>query len=67
MTEIDKKAEENIFLKTLHEVTQPFKDLFKASRAMWGLNISYLLEGVTYFGVLSLLAIYFNNFAYGNN
>ena len=63
MTEIDKKAEENIFLKTLHEVTQPFKDLFKASRAMWGLNISYLLEGVTYFGVLSLLAIYFNNFA----
>ncbi len=60
--QIEKKAEENIFLKTLHEVTQPFKDLFKASRAMWGLNLSYLLEGITYFGVLSLLAIYFNNY-----
>jgi MFS family permease len=48
---------------TIQEVTQPFKDLFKSSKAMWGINISYLLEGLTYFGVLSLLAIYFNNYA----
>jgi len=25
-------------------------------------NLSYLLEGLTYFGVVGLLAIYFNNF-----
>ena len=56
-------TEKNIFQQTLQEITQPFKDLFKSSRAMWGLNISYLLEGLTYFGVLSLLAIYFNNYA----
>ncbi len=64
MTEIQvsEKTEENVFNKTFHEVTQPFKDLFKSSQAMWGLNISYLLEGITYFGVLSLLAIYFNNY-----
>ena len=53
----------NIFKQTIQEVTQPFKDLFKSSKAMWGINISYLLEGLTYFGVLSLLAIYFNNYA----
>ena len=33
-----------------------------ASRAHWGINVSYLLEGLTYFGVVGLLAIYFNNF-----
>jgi proton-dependent oligopeptide transporter, POT family len=53
----------NILDQTIKEVTQPFKDLFKSSKAMWGINISYLLEGLTYFGVLSLLAIYFNNYA----
>ncbi len=65
MTEIQiaEKTEKNIFQQTFREVTQPFKDLFKSSQAMWGLNISYLLEGLTYFGVLSLLAIYFNNYA----
>ena len=53
---------EGIFKQTYHEVTQPFKDLFKASRALWGINISYLLEGLTYFGVVGLLVIYFNDF-----
>lgn len=47
---------------TIQEVTQPFKDLMKASRALWGINISYLLEGLTYFGVLGLLAIFFNQY-----
>ncbi len=61
--EISKPVEKNLIRQTLHDVTQPFKDLFKSSQAMWGLNISYLLEGLTYFGILSLLAIYFNNYA----
>jgi MFS family permease len=43
-------------------VTQPFIDLVHASRALWGVNLSYLLEGLTYFGVVGLLAIYFNDF-----
>jgi hypothetical protein len=33
----------------------PFLSLFKASRALWGINLSYFLEGVTYFGMLGLL------------
>jgi hypothetical protein len=49
---------EGVLKQTYREVTQPFKDLFKASRALWGINISYLLEGLTYFGVVGLLVIY---------
>ena len=31
-------------------------------RALWGVNISYLLEGFCYFGVLGYLAMYFNEY-----
>jgi MFS family permease len=48
--------------RTLDEITQPFTDLFRASRALWGINVSYLLEGLTYFGVVGLLAIFFNDY-----
>ncbi len=56
------QPEETVFRRTLREVTQPFIDLFHASRALWGVNLSYVLEGLTYFGVVGLLAIYFNDF-----
>ena len=48
--------------QTLNEITQPFIDLFRANRALWGINLSYLLEGLTYFGVVGLLAIFFNDY-----
>jgi proton-dependent oligopeptide transporter, POT family len=51
-----------IIRSTAREVTQPFIDLVHASRALWGINLSYLLEGLTYFGVVGLLAIYFNDY-----
>jgi len=38
----------------------PFRDLWHAPRALWGINLSYILEGVTYFGAVGLLAIFFN-------
>ncbi len=44
------------------EIAQPFIDRVPVSRALWGVNISYVLEGVTYFGVLGLMAIFFNNY-----
>jgi MFS family permease len=44
------------------EILQPFVDLVHVSRALWAINISYVLEGVTYFGVLALLAIFFNQY-----
>ncbi len=54
--------EESLLNQTIKEITQPFKDLFRSSRALFGVNLSYLLEGLTYFGVIGLLAIYFNDF-----
>jgi POT family proton-dependent oligopeptide transporter len=55
-------AERSVLGQTLHEISQPFADLFRASRALWGINVSYLLEGLTYFGVVGLLAIFFNDY-----
>jgi MFS family permease len=52
----------SIARQTLQEISQPFIDLFHASQALWGINLSYLLEGLTYFGVVGLLAIFFNDY-----
>ena len=46
----------------LREIIDPFANLINAPRALWGINLSYLIEGLTYFGVLGLLAIYFNEY-----
>lgn len=46
----------------LREILDPFINLIRAPRALWGINLSYLLEGLTYFGVLGLLAIFFNQY-----
>nr|HPN38034.1 MFS transporter [Melioribacteraceae bacterium] len=51
---------ENMLKNITKELTQPFIDLAHTSRALFGLNLSYVLEGLTYFGVLSLLAMFFN-------
>lgn len=41
-----------------HEISDPFVALAKAPRALWGVNLAYLLEGLVYFGVLTLLGKY---------
>lgn len=56
------RDEKNTFSNIIWEVTQPFIDLAHTSRALFGLNVSYILEGLTYFGVVGLLAIYFNDY-----
>ena len=53
---------DSIARQTIREITQPFIDLFHSSQALWGINLSYLLEGLTYFGVLTFLAIFFNDY-----
>lgn len=50
------------FKSILKEITQPFIDLTKTSKAMFGINISYLIEGLTYFGIIGLLALFYNNY-----
>ncbi len=44
----------------VRELVQPFIDLGRTSRALFGINLTSMLEGLTYFGVLTLLAIFFN-------
>jgi MFS family permease len=51
-----------ILVNALKEIVQPFIDLAHTSRALFGLNLSYVLEGITYFGIVGLLAIYFNDY-----
>ncbi|MCX7983359.1 MAG: MFS transporter [Bacteroidetes bacterium] len=52
----------SILKQTSNQLIQPFVNLVKAPRALWGINISYFLEGLTYFGIVGLLAIYFNEY-----
>ena len=46
------------------EIVQPFIDLIHAPRALWGINLPYLLEGMCYFGILGYLAIYFSDIVF---
>ncbi len=46
----------------LREIVQPFIDLVHASRALWGVNLGNLIEGLVYFGILNYLAMYFNEY-----
>ncbi len=48
----------------LKEITQPFIDLFHAPRALWGVNLAYVLEGMVYFGMLGYLAMHFSDFIF---
>ena len=48
----------------LKEITQPFIDLIHAPRALWGINLAYVIEGMVYFGMLGYLAIHFSDFVF---
>ncbi|MBU0560979.1 MAG: MFS transporter, partial [Bacteroidetes bacterium] len=56
------RSDQSAVSKIVKELIQPFIDLAHTSRALFGLNLSYVLEGLTYFGVVGLLAIYFNDY-----
>jgi len=43
----------------LREIVQPFIDLVRAPRALWGINLAYFIEGFVYFGIVQYLAMYF--------
>ena len=62
MKEKDNKNSKFQWNRIINELAQPFIDLFHTSRALFGLNLSYVVEGLTYFGVVGLLAIFFNEF-----
>jgi MFS family permease len=41
--------------KTLRELAETFAAFLKAPRALWGVNIPYVFEGLVYFGILTIL------------
>ncbi len=44
------------------KIIQPFADFLKVPKVLWGVNISYMIEGMVYFGILTFLAIFFNDY-----
>ncbi len=48
----------------IREIVQPFVDLVHAPRALWGINLGYMLEGLAYFGVLYYLTMHFSEFVF---
>lgn len=44
----------------LSEILDPFKHFFKVPAALQAVNVSYLIEGLCYFGIITLLAMSFN-------
>lgn len=59
MSDETKPTEPKSLLKV---IVQPFIDLIHAPRALWGINLSYLIEGMVYFGMLGYLVMYFNDY-----
>ncbi len=46
------------FTKGIKEAVDPFKSLLHTSQALWGIYLSYLIEGLVYFGILTILGKY---------
>ena len=51
-TPANKKA---VIKKALSEIGQTFVAFVKAPKALWGINIPYVIEGLVYFGILTIL------------
>jgi MFS family permease len=51
------------FPNPIAELTQSFKALRQAPAAFWHTNMAYWLDGVAYFGMLTLLTMYFHDVA----
>jgi len=54
----ENKSQPSALAQAFKEIAEPFIGLAHSSRSLWGLYISYLLEGLVYFGVLTVLGKY---------
>lgn len=54
----EKKKLNQIIYEAFKELKVTFTAFFKAPRALWGINIPYVLEGLVYFGILTVLGKY---------
>ncbi len=54
----EKKGFKDVIIDSFNELGSTFRAFFKAPRALWGINIPYVLEGLVYFGILTILGKY---------
>ncbi len=60
--EEENSKNESLGHKLYTELCEPFVNLVKAPRALWGVNLAYFLEGLAYFGILGYLAMFINEY-----
>jgi MFS family permease len=67
MTEATATGAKGAIASALDELTSTMRAFVKSPRALWGVNVPYFLEGIAYFGVLTLLMKYLSeNLALGD-
>ncbi len=54
----EKKTAGEVVVDSLRELWQTLVAFVKAPKALWGVNIPYVLEGLVYFGILTILGKY---------
>ncbi len=54
----EKKTAGEVVRESLRELGQTLVAFVKAPKALWGINIPYVLEGLVYFGILTILGKY---------
>jgi len=47
-----------VLSNSFKELKETFRAFFKAPKALWGINVPYVLEGLVYFGILTILGKY---------
>jgi len=58
-TDVEKtKSFGDVLKDAFKELGETFRAFFKAPKALWGINVPYVLEGLVYFGILTILGKY---------
>jgi len=57
-TPVETKGFLDVVRDAFRELKQTFVAFVKAPKALWGINIPYVLEGLVYFGILTILGKY---------
>ena len=55
---VEAKSVGEVVKDAFRELGETFVAFIKAPRALWGINIPYVLEGLVYFGILTILGKY---------
>ncbi len=56
--DVEKKTLAEVIKDAIDELRKTFIAFVKAPKALWGINIPYIIEGLVYFGILTILGKY---------